>query len=121
MSDVYVCCLQSATLQRCAKVWPALSSTLEKYRVRCVNRVNLHYLTSHVLQHDHCTCAHCSVYTEVIYVVQACYLRCSELNFWVGLNLPQSFVEAFPLVGLCILLFVWQVWKNIFWAKKCSV
>lgn len=49
------------------------------------------------------------------------YLWCSELNFWVVLNLPQSFIEAFPLVGLGVLLFIQLVRKDVFRAKKRSV
>lgn len=55
------------------------------------------------------------------YTVQPRYLGCRELDFWVVLNLPQSFVEAFPLVGLGVLLFVGLIWKDIFRAKKCTV
>lgn len=49
------------------------------------------------------------------------YLWCSELNFWVVLNLPQSFIEAFPLVGLGVLVFIQLVRKDVFRAKKRSV
>lgn len=49
------------------------------------------------------------------------YLGRSELNFWVVLNLPQSFVEAFPLVGFGILLLVGLVRKDVFRAKKRAV
>lgn len=47
-------------------------------------------------------------------------LGCSKLYFGVVLNLPQSFIESFSLVRLGILLFVREVWKNVFGAKKCS-
>lgn len=49
------------------------------------------------------------------------YLGCSELDLWVVLNLPQSLIEAFPLVGLGVLVFVRQVRKDIFGAKKRPV
>lgn len=49
------------------------------------------------------------------------YLGCSELNFWVVLNLPQPFVEAFPLVGLGVLVFVGHIRKDILWAEECAV
>ena len=43
-----------------------------------------------------------------------------ELNFWVVLDLPQSFVEAFPLVGLGVLLFVGLVGEDVFGAEEGS-
>lgn len=49
------------------------------------------------------------------------YLWCSKLHFWVVLNLPQSFIEAFPFVWLGVLLFVGLIRKDVFWAKKCAV
>lgn len=53
--------------------------------------------------------------------MQPSYLRCGELHFWVVFNLPQSLIKSFPLVGLGILLFIGQVWEDVFRAEKCTV
>lgn len=47
------------------------------------------------------------------------HLVSSELDSWVVLYFPQSFVKSFPLVGLPKLVFVLLVREEVFGTEEC--